>query len=66
MRKYVNKLRKETNYIVDMTRKKKIFERARICGRDWDGDIMIYEGTIYYINISNNTLKRIEDSNYTK
>ena len=31
-------IRKATNYIIDMTRKKKIFERARECGSDWDGD----------------------------
>ena len=44
-----------------MTRKKKIFERARICGRDWDGDIIRYEGITYYINISTNVLRRVEE-----
>ena len=57
MKKFI---RKVTNYIIDMTRKKKIFERARICGRDWDGDIIRYEGITYYININANILRRAE------
>ena len=58
MKKYI---RKVTNYIIDMTRKRKIFERARICGRDSDGDIIRYEGTTYYIHIQNNILRRVEE-----
>ena len=58
IKKYI---RKATNYIIDMTRKKKIFERARICGRDCDGDIIRYEGTTYYIHIINNVLRRVEE-----
>ena len=58
MKKFI---RKVINHIIDMTRKKKIFERARICGRDWDGDIIRYEGITYYINISTNVLRRVEE-----
>ena len=54
-------IRKATNYIIDMTRKKKIFERARECGSDWDGDLILYEGIKYYINISTNVLRRVEE-----
>ena len=63
MKKYIRKI---TNYIIDMYRKRKIFERARLCGRDCDGDIIRYNGITYYIHIFNNILRRVEEDKYDR
>lgn len=47
------------NKLIDLLRKRKIFKYAMKCGRDVDGDIIVYKGVMYYIHIFNNELKRV-------
>lgn len=46
--------------IIDYFRKPRIFKLARQSGCDIDGDVIVYNGTKYVINILSNTLIRVK------
>ena len=54
------KLKSIINGIVDLFRKRKIFEFAIRSGQDCDGDMIIYKGTKYYHHIMYNFLQRVD------
>lgn len=39
--------------------KQLLYDRARILGCDWDGDIVIFDGIHYYIDIQRGIVERI-------
>ncbi len=39
--------------------KQLLYDRARILGRDWDGDIIIFDGIHYYVDIQRGIVERI-------
>lgn len=40
-------------------RKKKIITLAQQTGCDWDGDLFVYKGYVYFVDISQNYVKRM-------
>lgn len=47
---------------VDKFLKRKVIEHAKICGADWDGDTIIYEGRRYTVDIKNDRVFLLKEN----
>ena len=56
----IKKIREKINAKIDESRKEEIFVLAKELGKDADGDIIYYKGTVYFVNVLHDYIKIIK------
>ena len=54
-----NLLERIIDFVTDKIRKKRILEIAMEYAQNLDGDVVVYNDTVYYVHIMDNYVKRI-------
>lgn len=59
LKRFMRKKTVKRTPVTEPALKQLLYDRARISGRDWDGDIVIFDGVHYYVDIQRGIAERI-------
>lgn len=59
LKRFMRKKTIKRTPVTEPALKQLLYDRARILGHDWDGDIVIFDGIHYYVDIQRGIVERI-------
>ena len=59
LKRFMRKKTIKRTPVTELELKQLLYDRARILGCDWDGDVIVFNGIHYYINIQCDIVERI-------
>ena len=59
LKRFMRKKSVKRTPVTEPELKQLLYDRARILGCDWDGDVIVFDGIHYYINIQCDIAERI-------
>lgn len=59
LKRFMRKKTIKRTPVTEPALKQLLYDRARILGRDWDGDIVIFDGIRYYVDIQRGIVEQI-------
>ena len=59
LKRFMRKKTIKRTPVTEPALKQLLYDRAKILGRDWDGDIVIFDGIDYYVGMQRGIVERI-------
>ena len=59
LKRFMRKKTIKRTPVTEPALKQLLYDRVRILGRDWDGDIVIFDGIHYYVDIQRGIVEQI-------